>query len=88
MMLVSGREVAQHGLPHHDTLFLWTNGRRWVDQQWLAQLAYYGLHVAGGVRLVLIANTFFVVGAAAIAFTFARLRGASPRAIFLIAVLL
>ena len=88
MMLVGGREVAQHGLPHRDTLFLWTQGRPWVDQQWLAQLSYYGLHVAGGVRLVLIANTLFVVGAAAIAFAFARLRGASPRAIFLIAMLL
>jgi len=88
MMLVSGREVAQHGLPHHDTLFLWTHGRPWVDQQWLAQLGYYGLYVAGGVRLVLIANTFFVVAAAATAFTFARLRGASPRAILLIAMLL
>jgi hypothetical protein len=88
MMLVSGREVAQHGLPHHDTLFLWTHGRVWIDQQWLAQLAYYGLHVVGGVRLVLIANTFFVVGAAATAFAFAQLRGASPRAIFLVAVLL
>jgi hypothetical protein len=88
IMLVAGREVAQHGLPHHDTLFLWTHGRPWVDQQWLGQLAYYGLHVAGGVRLVLIANTFFVVVAAAVAFMFARLRGASPRAIFLIAVLL
>jgi hypothetical protein len=88
MMLVGGREVAQNGLPHHDTLFLWTNGRSWVDQQWLAQLAYYGLHVAGGARLLLIANFLFVVGAAAIAFTFARLRGASPRAVFLIAAVL
>ena len=88
MMLVGGREVAQHGLPHRDTLFLWTQGRPWIDQQWLAQLTYYGLHVAGGVRLVLIANAFFVVGAAAVAFAFARLRGASPRAIFLIAMLL
>ena len=88
MMLVGGREIAQHGLPHRDTLFLWTHGRPWVDQQWLAQLTYYGLHVSGGVRLVLIVNTFFVVGAAATVFVFARLRGASPRAIFLIAVLL
>ena len=88
MMLVGGREVAQHGLPHRDTLFLWTHGRPWVDQQWLAQLSYYKAHILGGVRLVLIANTFFVVGAAAVAFAFARLRGASPRAIFLIAVLL
>ena len=87
MMLVGGREVAQHGLPHQDTLFLWTNGRSWIDQQWLAQLAYYGLHVAGGVRLLLIANFLCVVGAAALAFTFARLRGASPRAVFLIAAL-
>jgi hypothetical protein len=88
MMLVGGREVAQHGLPHRDTLFLWTHGRPWVDQQWLAQLFYYKAHVLGGVRLVLILNTFFVVAAAAIAFAAARLRGASPRAIFLIAVLL
>jgi hypothetical protein len=88
MMLAGGREVAQHGLPHRDTLFLWTHGRPWIDQQWLAQVVYYGLHVTGGMRLVLIANTFFVVGAAAIVFVFARLRGASPRALFLIAVLL
>jgi hypothetical protein len=87
LMLVAGREVAQHGLPHHDALFLWTNGRPWVDQQWLAQLFYYGAHVLGGVRLVLIVNTVFVVGAGATAFVFARLRGASPRVIFLIAVL-
>jgi len=88
LLLVGGREVAQHGLPHHDTLFLWTHGRSWIDQQWLAQLLYYKAYVLGGVRLVLIANTFFVVAAAAIAFAFARVRGASPRAIFLIAVLL
>ncbi|MDX6408476.1 MAG: hypothetical protein QOE13_1547 [Gaiellaceae bacterium] len=88
MMLVAGREVAQHGLPRHDSLFLWTQGRAWIDQQWLAQLFYYKAHVLGGIRLVLIVNTFFVVGAAAIAFMFARFRGASPRSIFLIAALL
>jgi hypothetical protein len=87
LMLVAGREVAQHGLPHRDTLFLWTEGRPWIDQQWLAQLSYYGAHVLGGVRLVLILNTVLVVGAGATAFVFARLRGASPRAIFLIALL-
>jgi hypothetical protein len=88
LMLVGGREVARYGLPHHDTLFLWTHGRSWIDQQWLAQLFYYKAQVLGGVRLVLIVNTLFVVAAAAIVFVSARLRGASPRAIFLIAVLL
>jgi hypothetical protein len=88
MMLVSGREVALHGLPHRDTLFLWTHGRPWIDQQWLAQLFYYKAHSLGGIRLVLLANTFFVVGAATIAFGCARLRGAAPRSIFLVAMLL
>ena len=43
LALVSGRWIAQHGLPSHDTLTVWTHGRRWTDQQWLAQLALYGL---------------------------------------------
>src|ERR1700759_289767 len=43
MALVSGRWIAQHGLPSHDTLTVWTYGHRWIDQQWLAQLSLYGL---------------------------------------------
>src|SRR2546421_4141787 len=42
MALVSGREIAAHGLPSHETLTLWAYGRRWVDQQWLAQWLPYG----------------------------------------------
>src|SRR5204862_7898493 len=44
MTLLYGREVAHHGLPHHDTLTIWAHSRTWVDQQWLGQLAYYGLY--------------------------------------------
>jgi hypothetical protein len=88
LALASGREIAQHGLPHHDTLFIWTEGRNWVDQQWLAQLTYYALFDVGGIRLVMFANTALFVGAGLIAFLFARRRGASPRAVFLVAILL
>jgi hypothetical protein len=59
---LGGDVIVHHGLPSHDTLTVWGHGRRWVDQQWLAQLAYYGLYALGGLRLALIANAAIVVG--------------------------
>src|SRR5437870_13096412 len=41
LTLVAGREVAHHGLPHHETLTTLSAGHRWTDQQWLAQFLYY-----------------------------------------------
>src|SRR5581483_2329063 len=76
LTLVAGREIAHHGLPQHDTLYALTAGHRWIDQQWLAQLAFYGLAVLGGLRLVLIAHAACLVGAA-------RRRGASSAAVLL-----
>jgi hypothetical protein len=71
MALLSGRVVAQHGLPSHDTLTIWAHGRRWVDQQWLAQLLLYELERLGGLRLVLLVHAALVTlglgGAAALA---------------------
>src|SRR5690349_21228339 len=71
MALLSGRVVAQHGLPSHDTLTIWAHGRRWVDQQWLAQLVLYELERLGGLRLVLLVHAALVTlglgGAAALA---------------------
>src|SRR6478609_1180068 len=71
MALVSGRWIAQHGLPSHDTLTVWTHSRRWTDQQWLAQLALYGLWRLGGIKLALLIHALLVmsglVGAALIA---------------------
>jgi hypothetical protein len=56
LTLVSGREVVQHGLPHVDGLAMWTHGARWIDQQWLAQLFFYGLYAAAGIRAVVLAH--------------------------------
>ncbi|MGZ4317216.1 MAG: hypothetical protein ACXVRS_15500, partial [Gaiellaceae bacterium] len=52
LALVSGREVAQHGLSNTDSLTVWTTGRPWVDQQWLGQLFFYWLWLLGGLRAV------------------------------------
>jgi hypothetical protein len=79
MALLSGRVVAQHGLPSHDTLTVWAHGRDWVDQQWLAQLALYGLDRLGGLPLVLLLHAFLVTGALGGAAAVARRLGGSAR---------
>jgi hypothetical protein len=79
MALLSGREIVKHGLPSHDTLTVWAHGHRWIDQQWLAQLALYGLHRLGGLRLVMLAHAALAIGGLAGATLVARRLGASAR---------
>lgn len=79
MALVSGREIVRHGLPTHDALTVWAAGRRWVDQQWLAQVLLYGLWRAGGLKLALLVHAALSVGALAGAAALARRLGASAR---------
>jgi hypothetical protein len=81
MALMSGRWVVQHGLPTHDHLALWTHGRRWIDQQWLAQITLYGLVRLGGLKLVLLVHALLVTSAIAGAALIARIRGATARAV-------
>ena len=79
MALLSGREVAQHGLPSHDTLTVWAHGRRWVDQQWLAQLVLYELERLGGLRLVMLVHAALASAGLAGAAVLSRRLGASAR---------
>jgi hypothetical protein len=84
LTLLGGRIVA-HGLPHHDTLTAWAQGANWVDQQWLAQLVFYGAFVLGGVKLTLLLNAALATVAFAIAVAAARLRGASASRVAVVA---
>jgi hypothetical protein len=86
MTLVGGREVVQHGLPTHDHFAAWTAGVPWIDQQWLAQLAFYALYVAGGLKLVLLSHVALLAAALAIALAAARLSGASEKSVCLVAL--
>jgi len=79
MALLSGRVVAQHGLPSHDTLTIWAHGRDWVDQQWLAQVALYGLDRLGGLQLVMLVHAALVTLGLAGAAVLARRLGGSAR---------
>ncbi len=83
LTLVSGREIANHGLPHTDTLTVWGAGKEWVDQQWLAQLSFFGLSRLGGLKLVLLVHALLLAAAFALAVAAARFRGASPKSVAL-----
>jgi len=83
LALVSGREVAQHGLPRHDSLTVWTAGDRWIDQQWLGQLVYYGLARLGGMRAVLLVHALVLVSVVALGLRTARALGASVPSVVL-----
>jgi hypothetical protein len=74
---LGGDVIVHHGLPSHDTLTVWGHGRRWVDQQWLAQLTYYGLYALGGLRLALLVNAAIVAGS----FTWAARLGGARRGV-------
>src|SRR5438309_4436867 len=50
MTLVSGREIARHGIPHVETLTAIAHGRAWIDQQWLAHLAFFETWRLGGMK--------------------------------------
>lgn len=85
LTLASGREVVTNGLPRTDTLTTWTLGVEWIDQQWLAQSFFYVLHVAGGMKLVLLVHAAALVGALGLALVAARSLGASRRSVWVAA---
>jgi hypothetical protein len=81
LALVAGRLIATRGLPSHDTLTVFAHGRRWVDQQWLAQVAFYELERLGGIRLAVLIHVLLLAGSLAAAIVIARLRGAGTRSV-------
>jgi hypothetical protein len=87
LALVSGREIVANGLPHTDTFTVWTQGVEWIDQQWLAQVAFYGLVALGGVELALLAHVGLLVVAFASGLAAARSLGASARSVCLVGML-
>ena len=83
MCFLAGRDIVQHGLPQTDSFTVMAHGRTWVDQQWLAQLALYGLVAAGGLALASAANIALESVALLAAVSFGR-RTASPRSAVLV----
>jgi hypothetical protein len=74
-----GRLIWNTGVPHHETLTAMAAGRSWIDQQWLSQLASYGLYRLGGLALLGVANVALLMSGVGIALITARRLGASTR---------
>lgn len=79
LALVDGRFLVQHGLPHSDTLTTWSAGTPWVDQQWGAQLALYGLVAAGGLAAAAVLGIACIAATLGVTALAARQLGGSPR---------
>jgi hypothetical protein len=86
LTLVAGRDVFDAGLPATDTLTLWAAGREWVDQQWLAQLAFYGLAAGGGLKLALLGHLAVLVGTMAATLAAARRLGATAPSVAFVGI--
>ena len=87
LTLMAGREVVEHGLPSTETITLLGQGATWTDQQWLAQVVFYGAHGLAGMRAVVLLDVLLVLLALAFATATARTSGASSRSTFLIGLL-
>jgi hypothetical protein len=78
LALASGREIVEHGLPHVNHLTAVGGGTRWVDQQWLGDLLFYGASRLGGMAAVNALWLVAVLCGFALAAGVASRRGASP----------
>jgi len=83
LALVTGRQVAQHGIPANETLTALAHGRTWIDQQWLSQLTSYGLYRVGGLALLGLVNVGLIMLGVGGAVLGARRLGAPARAVML-----
>lgn len=88
LTLVAGREIVAHGLPRTNELTIWAHGVEWIDQQWLAQLFFYGAAALGGIKLALLAHGGVLVGTLGLAFVAARRLGATAPSVALVGALL
>lgn len=82
LTFLSGREIAESGLPSTERLTVFAQGEQWIDQQWLAHLAFYGLAQGIGLKAALLAHVALLAGAFVLALTAARRLGASGMSVF------
>jgi hypothetical protein len=75
--LYDGRWIAHHGIPHTNYLSAVTYGQRWVNEQWLGELVYYGAWLLGGYALVAILAAVSIGCAYMIFAALVRSRGVS-----------
>jgi hypothetical protein len=80
--LSSGRFIAQHGLPHENVATVASGHAEWIDQQWLAHLAFFRAWELGGYPLAAVLSIALIAAAfGVLALTMCR-NGCAPAAAF------
>jgi hypothetical protein len=80
--LYVGRYILSRGIPHQNVATVAASGQPWIDQQWLAHLAYYVAWRAGGYPLVAAVSAVAeTAGIALVALLMLR-RGVAPSRMF------
>jgi hypothetical protein len=80
--LYAGRYIAQHGIPHENVFTAVAHGAGWIDQQWLAQILYYGAWAAGGYRALTVLSAALVTSGFAVLAVAMLRRGVPPTRMF------
>ena len=60
--LYDGRWIASHGIPHTEAFSIAAR-RRWIDEEWLAELIFYETWRIGGYALVAIVAALSIAAA-------------------------
>src|SRR5579859_289449 len=81
--LYAGRYIVQHGIPRHNVVTVASHGGRWIDQQWLAHVIYYGAWVAGGYPAVAVLCALLVTSGFAVLGMVMLGRGVPPTRTFI-----
>jgi hypothetical protein len=80
--LYAGRYIVQHGIPHWNVVTVVAHGAPWIDQQWLAQVIYYGAWAAGGYPAVALLSSLVLTSGFAVLALAMRSRGVPPTRMF------
>jgi hypothetical protein len=80
--LYAGRYIVQHGIPHWNVVTVVAHGAPWIDQQWLAQVIYYGAWAAGGYPAVALLSSLVLTSGFAVLALAMRSRGVPPARMF------
>ena len=77
--LRTGQMIVSSGsIPDRDTLSFTADGARWLNHEWLAEVAFFKVHEMAGILGLLIVVASIVTAAFSVMYIRMRVRGASP----------
>jgi hypothetical protein len=80
--LYAGRYIVRHGIPHWNVITVSAHGAPWIDQQWLAQVLFYGAWAVGGYAALAVLSAALVTSGFVVLGLLMLRRGVPPTRMF------